>query len=83
VAASAVPQPWAARAAHEWGTADAATALADAVLAMLDGGRAARTDHTDPVKTDPKQTDPSLTDHDQSHNARRSAAGASAKGAAE
>ena len=53
------------------------------VLAMLDGGRAARTDHTDPVKTDPKQTDPSLTDHDQSHNARRSAAGASAKGAAE
>ncbi|PWC96155.1 undecaprenyldiphospho-muramoylpentapeptide beta-N-acetylglucosaminyltransferase [Azospirillum sp. TSO5] len=64
-----------ARAAHGWGTADAATALADAVLAMLDGGPAGRTNSFN--------TDPSLTDHDQSHNARRSAAGASAKGAAE
>ncbi|BAI72720.1 UDP-N-acetylglucosamine--N-acetylmuramyl-(pentapeptide) [Azospirillum sp. B510] len=58
----------AARAAHGWGTAEAAGALADAVLAML----GAPSGHTD-----------AHSDHDQSHHARRSAAGASAKGAAE
>lgn len=64
-----------ARAAHDWGTADAATALADAVLAMLDEARPAAPIPSTPIKPD--------LDHDQSHNARRSAAGASTKGAAE
>ncbi|WP_372397162.1 undecaprenyldiphospho-muramoylpentapeptide beta-N-acetylglucosaminyltransferase [Azospirillum sp. HJ39] len=70
----------AARAAHGWGTADAATALADAVLAMLGAGGSAAN------STGVHGAGVSRADHDQTHDqshARPSAAGSSAKGAAE
>ncbi|PWC33729.1 undecaprenyldiphospho-muramoylpentapeptide beta-N-acetylglucosaminyltransferase [Azospirillum sp. TSO35-2] len=75
----------AARAAHDWGTADAASALADAVLAMLDPTRERR--GTTGAESDPVEsrtdTPPDQSDHDQSHHARPAEAGTHAKGAAE